>query len=197
MLLNDITYIKYYVSEGIYINDVPDYKTMSYIDKSAYLERIKLRLLKYGEDLAHIIYQFNNPNVALPDEYIEYIANTNLTIKTNNMISKTEQQPFSSALNKLTTSIFYISSSDKDEFNMDNNYAYELMVNLLDSYFVTFEKIIYIMSNYLDKTTGNIRIINFTIFFVSLVISIIYLIIFYRMMVNLEKDREKPLNLFL
>jgi hypothetical protein len=104
---------------------------------------------------------------------------------------------YSSALNKLTTSIFYISSSDKDEFNMDNNYAYELMVNLLDSYFVTFEKIIYIMSNYLDKTTGNISIINFTIFFVSLVISIIYLIIFYRMMVNLEKDREKPLNLFL
>jgi len=196
-LLNDITYIKYYVSEGIYINDVPDYKTMSYIDKSAYLERIKLRLLEYGEDLAHIIYQFNNPNVALPDEYIEYIANTNLTIKTNNMISKTEQQPYSSALNKLTTSIFYISSSDKDDFNMDNNYAYELMVNLLDSYFVTFEKIIYIMSNYLDKTTGNISIINFTIFFVSLVISIIYLIIFYRMMVNLEKDREKPLNLFL
>ena len=196
-LLNDITYIKYYVSEGIYINDVPDYKTLSYIDKSACLETIKLRLLEYGEDLAHIIYQFNNPNVDLPDEYIEYIANTNLTIKTNNIIPKTEQQPYSSALNKLTTSIFYISSSDKDEFNMDNNYAYELMVNLLDSYFVTFEKIIYIMSNYLDKTTGNIRIINFTIFFVSLVISIIYLIIFYRMMVNLEKDREKPLNLFL
>ena len=196
-LLNDVIYIKYFVSEGIYMNEVPNYSMLIDKDKTVYLNIIKSSISNYGSDLADIIYQFNNPKIDLPKDYKEFISNANLTLKTNNELSKTDQQPFSSALNKLTTAIFYVSSSDKDDFNMQNNYAYELMVNLMDSYYLSFEKIILTMLNYLDKRTEDIKLNNMIIFIVSFVISVIYLILFYRMMVKLDKDREKPLNLFL
>ena len=197
-LLNDIVYTKYFVSEGIYVHEAQNYLALQYIDKTSYLNAIKAELAEYGDDIANIIYQFNNPKVEFPKEYKEYITNTNLTIMVNNEISKKELQPYSSALSKLTTSIFFISSSDKDaDFTMENNFAYELMVNLMNAYYLTFEKIILLMLNFLKVRTEDIKIIFIIIFFVSFVISVTYLILFYRMMVKLDKDREKPLNLFL
>ena len=195
-LLEDIIYCKYFVSEGIYLYEVPDYPVI--YNKEIYLYFLRERIGYYGDDIAKIIYQFNNPNVDLPKEYTDFIKNTNLTIKTNNEFTKTEEQPYSSALSKLTTAIFYLSSSDKsDVFNMENNFAYELMVNLMDSYYRTFEKVILIMVNFLDERTKDIKTNNLIIFFVSFVISVTYLILFYRMVVRLDRDREKPLNLYL
>ena len=198
-MLNDIVYIKYFVSEGIYTNDVQNYSVFQHSKKTHYFNLIKTELAEYGDDITYIIYQFNNPKVEFPKKYKEYISNTNLTIKTNSEMSKTEQQPYSSALSKLTTSIFFLSSSDNDDdnFNMKNNFAYELMVNLMNSYYITFEKIILIMINFLEERTEDIKIIFIIIFLVSFVISVTYLILFQRMMVKLDKDREKPLNLFL
>ena len=132
-----------------------------------------------------------------PKDYTDFIANTNLTIKTNNELTKTEQQPYTSAISKLTTAIFYVSSSDYDDFNMQNNYAYELMVNLMDSYHLTFEDTIIKMIKFLNDQTKSIQVINIIIFFISFFISVSYLILFYGMLVKLDKDREKPLNLFL
>ena len=196
-LLNDISYIKYFVSEGIFINEISEYLSDKNINKTNYITIIKFILSGYADDITKIIYQFNNPKVNFPKEYIDFIANTNLTIKTNNELSKTEQQPYSSALSKLTTAIFYISSSNKDDFNMQNNYAYELMVNLMDSYYITFEAIILQMLNFLEDHTNNLHLITIIIFSISSAFSVGYLILFYRMMVKLDKDREKPLNLFL
>ena len=192
-LLNDISYIKYFISEGIFTNEVPNYNLLE-DNKTEYLVNIKLALSDYREDLANLIYQFNNPKETLPQEYNDYISNTNLTI-----ISSTakEQQPFSSAQNKLTTSIFYVSTSEKDDFNMENPYAYELMVNLLNSYYSAYEKIITFMSDFFEKGTKDIKLNNCIIFGISFVVSLVYLIVFYRMMMKLDKDREKPLNLFL
>ena len=196
-LLNDIIYCKYFVSEGIYLSEVPDYPVLKEYNKLIYLYFIRERLSFYGDDIANILYQFNNPKVRLPNEYFDYISNTNLTIKINNSISKTEQQPYSSAINKLTTAIFYLSSSDKDDFDMSNNYAYELMVNLMDSYYITFEKLIIIMVNFFDERIRDIKLNNIIIFSISFFVSVVYLLLFYRMIVKLDKDREKPLNLFL
>ena len=196
-LLNDIIYIKYFVSEGIYLNYVQNYSFLKEINETNYLSRIKTRISELGDDLAGLLYQFNNPKIKLPENYTKYIANAYLTIKTNNEKSKTEQQPYSSAVNKLTTAIFFVSNSDGNKFKLDNNFAYELMTNLLDSYYLSFERIIIIMIDYVEERAKDILTINLIVFIISFVISIIYLIIFYKMMVKLEKDREKPLNLFL
>ena len=197
-LLNDIIYCKYFVSEGIYVSEVPNYPVLREYSKEYYLFFIRERIGFYGNEISELIYKFNNPNLELSKEYYDFVTNTKLTIKTINENSNTELQPYFSAINKLTTSIHFVSSSDRvDIFNMENNYAYELMVNLMDCYYITFEKLIIIMINFLDEKTDEIKTYNLIIFFISFVISIFYLILFYKMMVRLEKDREKPLNLFL
>jgi hypothetical protein len=71
------------------------------------------------------------------------------------------------------------------------------MLNLLDSYFIVYQKIIFIMINDFNNNTKNSGTKNIIIFSVSFVVSIIYLLIFYKLMLRLDNDREKPLNLFL
>ena len=196
-MLNDISYIKYFVSEGIFLNDIPIYPTLLNTPKSIFLAKIKERLSEFGDELTDLIYQFNNPTIELPSKYAEYTSKTNLTLKTNNEISKTEEHPFFSAINKLTTSLFYLISSDKDEINMENKYAYELMMNLLDSYYKAFQNIIFIMTEFFDEKSKDLKFYNLILFFTSFFVSAVYICLFYRMVVRLEKDREKPLNLFL
>ena len=196
-LLDDIVYIKYIVSEGIYLNEIDDYLYYKYVNKTDYINIVKYIISSYSDDVTKILYEFNNPKVKFPKEYTDYISNTNLTIKTNNELTKTEQQPYSSAISKLTTALFYVSSSNNNDFNMQNNYAYELMVNLMDSYYITFEAIILKMLNFLNSQAKSIQVVNIIIFFISFFISVSYLILFYGMLVKLDKDREKPLNLFL
>ena len=53
------------------------------------------------------------------------------------------------------------------------------------------------MVDFLNAHTKSIKLTNIIIFAISFIISVSYLIIFYMMMVKLDKDREKPLNLFL
>ena len=101
-------------------------------------------------------------------------------------------------MNKLTTSLFYISTvSDNSQISMNNTYAYELMVNLLNEYFIAFERLILInLKDFVEKSrTLIIKVI--TIFCISLFFSILYLIAFWKIMSKLDRDREKPINLFL
>jgi hypothetical protein len=113
-------------------------------------------------------------------------------------MEKDDEQPFASAISKLTTAIFYISTiSDNNQINMNNTYAYELMVNLLNGYYIPFEKLIIILLNDFKEKTKNSGIKNIVILFISVFIAIFYLIIFWKMMSKLDNDREKPINLFL
>ena len=122
-----------------------------------------------------------------------------ITIKTiSNGIHKTEIQPYTSAINKLITSIFYISTiSNEEKIDMNNTYSYELMVNLLDGYYTPNSILIKILLNDFRIKTKNCGVKNIVIFSVSLFISCIYLVIFWKLMTNLDNDREKPINLFL
>ena len=110
----------------------------------------------------------------------------------------TEEQPFIPALNKLTTAIFYLSTmSELEPINLSNKYSYELMFNLLNEYFGKFEKLIIIMVSDYKNRTKSYGIRNIAIFSITLIFSIIFIIIFWRMMSKLDNDREKPINLFL
>ena len=80
---------------------------------------------------------------------------------------------------------------------MNNTYSYELMVNLLDGYYVPNENLIRILLNDFRTKTRNCGTKNIVIFSVSLFISCIYLAIFWKLMTSLDNDREKPINLFL
>ena len=83
---------------------------------------------------------FISADIEFSKEYKYFTSKTNITIKTlSNGIEKDEEQPFFSAFNKLTTSLFYLSTiSDKNQISMNNTYAYELMVKWLNGYYIHF-----------------------------------------------------------
>ena len=53
------------------------------------------------------------------------------------------------------------------------------------------------MSNDFNDSTKNCGVKNIVIFSIALFVSIMYLIIYYNLMMKLNDDREKPINLFL
>ena len=135
-------------------------------------------------------------------EYINYVSSTNVSIKSlnngvptievhvsiktlNNGVPTIEVHPFISAKTKLTNALFHISTSDKG-IDFSDKYAYELMINLLNSYYLAFERIIIIMSDDFNNSTKNCGVKNIVIFSVALFGSAIYLIIFYNLMLKLE-----------
>ena len=198
-LLKDITYTKYIITEIILCNSMPNYLFSKVYEKELYIFYFKEELSKYSEEISNIVNGFGSANIDFPKEYKNYISNTNITIKTlSNGIEKEEEQSFFSAINKLTTSLFYISTINNNSLiNMNNTYSYELMVNLLDGYYIAFEKIIIILVNDFKDKAKESRIKNIIIFFICLFFSCFYLIIFWKIMKDLNNDREKPINLFL
>ena len=198
-LLNDVGYIKYFITEGIIINNLQDFTLQSFGGKDEIISFIKKELSYYREDISNCLDSYKSANIKFSDEYKDYTSNTKITIKTlSNGIQKNEEQPFFSAMNKLTTSLFYISTtSDNEIINLNNTYSYELMVNLLNGYYISFEKLIIILLNDFKIKAQNSGIKNIVIFSISLFFACIYLIIFWKMMSSLDNDREKPINLFL
>ena len=198
-LLNDLSYTKYFITEGILTNYITDYTISKFSGKDEFISNIKNELAYYREDISNCLNSFTASNIKFPDEYKDYTSNTKIIIKTlSNGIEKDEEQPFFSAMSKLTTSLFYISTTSGSEIvNLNNTYSYELMVNLLNGYYISFERIIIILLNDFKTKTQNSGIKNIVIFSISLFISCIYLIIFWKMMSSLDNDREKPINLFL
>ena len=198
-LLNDISYVKFYITEAILANVVPNYILFQELEESKYISIMKNELSNYRQEISNIINGFNIASFSFSKEFIDYISNVNITIKTlSNGIQKTESQPFSSAVNKLITSIFYISTIDeKERIDMNNIYSYELMVNLLDGYYIPFENIILIMLTDLREKNKNCGVKNIIMLSVSLFVALIYLLIFWKIMSKLDNDREKPINLFL
>ena len=198
-LLNDVAYTKYFITEAILSNNMPNYKMFNFIEKEKYFSLIKDELSNYRQDLSDTINEFTNSNIDFSKEYKDFTSNTNITIKIlSNGNEKEEQQPFFSAINKLTTSIFYISTiTNNSQINMESPYSFELMVNLLSGYYIAFETLNEIMFEDYHEKTENAAINNFIIFLVTIVFSILVLFIFWKMMAKLNNDREKPINLFL
>ena len=198
-LLNDLAYIKYFINEAILSNIITDYKLFQRKTKEDYISYLKKELSNYREDISNTLNSFTSTNLQFSEEYKEFTSNTNITIKTlSNGVEKDDEQSFFTAMNKLTTSLFYISTvSDNSQISMNNTYAYELMVNLLNEYFIAFVRLIKInLEDFVEKSrTLIIKIV--IIFCISLFFSILYLIAFWKIMSKLDRDREKPINLFL
>ena len=198
-LLSDLTYIKYYVTEGICTTELNYYmmSTFNFQTEKDYLKNIQENIKEYLAEVNDIISKFDNTKMAFSEEYINYASKTNISIKTiNNGVPAIEVHPFISAKSKLTNALFHISTSEKG-IDFDDVFAYELMVNLLNSYYLAFERIIIIMSNDFNNSTKNCGVKNIVIFSVTLFGSVVYLVIFYNLMLKLDNDREKPINLFL
>ena len=200
-ILNDLTYIKYYLTEGILDTElnyyISNYLIRNHPKDTIYVEHIQKYIKGYLLDINDIISEFKTPKVKFSKEYYDYVSNTIITIKTiNNNEPTIENHPYISAETKLTNALYQVCNSRKG-INFNDKYVYELMINLLNSYYLNYEYLIQIMVRDFNEKTNNSGIKNIIIFSVSLLVSIIYLIIFYKLMLQLSIDREKSINLFL
>ena len=95
MLLNDLTYIKYYVTEGILSTNLNYYIMSNNSKEKTYINQIQKNLKEYLVEINDIISQYENPDIKLSKEYINYVSNAIIPIKTiNNNEPKIEYHPY-------------------------------------------------------------------------------------------------------
>ena len=197
-ILNNIAYIKYFVDEAVLINTLPNYIISEKIGEEKYINYLKDELLNYRQEFTDLYSSFTNVQSKFSKNLKNYLSNKNITIKTlSNGKSIDEEQPFNLGMNKLSTSIFYISSiSDFKLINMNNTYTYELMFNLLNGYYSTCMNIYLLLLEDIKQSKKNPEIFSKTLIFISLLLAILCIFSFYKFMVRLVLDREKSINLF-
>ena len=79
---------------------------------------------------------------------------------------------------------------------MDDRNSYELMKNLLNSYYNSWGMATeYLVENVKEHCTKSVS--SIVIFILSIIITFVFLILFWKIMTIFIEDREKPINLFL
>ena len=198
-LMNGIVYIKYFLTEGILTTNFENY-ALAMPNKDDYIKNIKSELSSYHTQFSTILTKMNNPDIKLSKEYMDYRDTEKIEMKTwNNGGENVEYQPLPSSQTKLLNAIMYIcnSPSDKNVFDLDNKYIYELSSNLLNSHFIVYEKIISFMTTNLKKESKSLGTKSIIIFCAAYLLTSIFLYFFWKLMIRLDNDREKPVNLFL
>ena len=195
IILNDILYIKYFVTEGVIGNLVPSYfPIMISGGRKNFFQDIKNELTFYRKDFTEVYNTFSSSNLC--KEYRNFMASTNIilltyTIDRNDSLTLL----FNTAMNRIPSSVNNL-LSDESLIVMNNRDTYELMYNLLNEYYVNWKKVVIILYEDCVKSTKLILPL-FLIAFGYLAISFILVIFFLKLLSQFSLDRERPINLFL
>ena len=195
-LLTNFVYVKFFITEAIISNTVPNYIFPKKYEKNKYLTFIKSELENFHKEFTQLEILFND-NAKFSKNYFDYISYTNITIKTiTNGLYLDEEVPLNAAMNRYATAVFYISTiSDLESINMTDKYSYELIMNILNSYYlssVNASSLIFEDIKNSAKNQFSVIIILFSIIFIFITV-----FIFYKFVINFIHDRQKPINLFL
>ena len=200
-LLHNLLYTKYFLTEAISCNSIDHY--LSY-DREDYIKRMNNELTVYRSEYATLYNSYSSATVTFNDDY-KRVTNTDIMVKSISTSTKQETttpHPFSTEMNKIPTAVFFISASTNysNTMNMEERYTYELMANLLSGYYSAWSQVTYILvdnvKEHCSKTSSSSSI-HILIFILSIVVSVAFLIIFWRMLLTFIEDRERPINLFL
>ena len=198
-ILSSLMYAKYFLTEAVLAQD-SSYRIYdtSYSNSHKYIEGMLTELRKYREDIYRSLNVFSEPD-KIGKEFAEYTQNKYLLVR---MIVAGEEQnksvPFWSGINQIPTSIFSISKVESNitEINLNNRNVYDLMMNLINDYFVGWKDISKLI---IDFITGNCKI-NFLlifIFIISFVFCVLYIFIFYKVLSNFISEGTRPVDLIL
>ena len=200
-LLHNLLYTKYFLTEAISCNSIDHY--LSY-NREEYIKRMNNELTVYRSEYASLYNSYSSATVTFNDDY-KRVTNTDIMVKSISTSTKQETttpHPFSTEMNKIPTAVFFISASTNysNTMNMEERYTYELMANLLSGYYSAWSQVTYILvdnvKEHCSKTSSSSSI-HILIFILSIVVSVAFLIIFWRMLLTFIEDRERPINLFL
>ena len=194
IILNDIVYIKYFVTEGV-INNIPSISNRPNDDD------IIDELASYRQEFAEVYDSFITEKLC--DEYINYMKNTNITIYTS-INTATVLQPknisllFNSVMSRISSSINnLVSLTSSSLLFMTNRDTYELMSNLINEYFINWQNVVNILFNDAQKTTKKLKSPLIIIFCFYFIFSAIMIVSILKLLSQFSLDREKPINLFL
>ena len=198
-IIYNILYTKYFLTEAIATNTIDNYMISEKIGKIHYLNYIKKELTNYHQEFIDLFDSFIVLKVKFSKNFTDFISYKNITaITVNNGIQNIESQPFNTIMNKLTTSIYYISTiSDLEKIDMNNKYSYELMINLINVYYISWTEASKLLLEDINSFVKNPGLYGKLILILSLIITILSIFSFYIIMNKLVLDRERPISLFL
>ena len=198
-ILINMVYTKYFITEAILSNTVKDYLMANIYGKKEYINYLKIEMSKCHQEFIYLRDIFNSKNVKMSKKFNDLVLYNNLTIRTlTNKISKEEELPFLEAMNRYASAIFYVSTiSESNSINMTDKYSFELMINILNNYYLTSVNASILILEDINHSIRNQGSSTKLIIIISLIIIIFLVIEFYRIMINFMHDREKPINLFL
>ena len=198
-LLNNILYTKYFLTEAITANTIESYLNMTEEETGEYIDQMKNELSTYRSEFVDVYNSYSNASVTFNKAYLNYTKNGLVNIKTiSNGMEREEKQPFSTAMNRIPTCVFYVSTviDSKSVMKMDDRNSYELMKNLLNSYYNSWGMATeYLVENVKEHCSKSVS--SIVIFILSIIITFAFLILFWKIMTIFIEDREKPINLFL
>ena len=198
-LLNNILYTKYFLTEAIAANTIESYLNMTEEETGEYIDQMKNELSTYRSEFVDVYNSYSNASVTFNKAYLNYTKNGLVNIKTiSNGMEREEKQPFSTAMNRIPTCVFYVSTviDSKSVMKMDDRNSYELMKNLLNSYYNSWGMATeYLVENVKEHCSKSVS--SIVIFILSIIITFAFLILFWKIMTIFIEDREKPINLFL
>jgi len=198
ILLNSFLYTKFFLTEVI-LSQNSSYTDELGEDQKEYVFKAKNEMVEYRQIINDYIAFFSNATVTFNNFYYDYINNVKVHVRTiSNFLPTIEIISYSSALNRIKTSIFFVSTITDNYLSLDlnNRYAYELMMNLLNDYFIIMRNVTFILA---ENTNDEAKspLILLIIFILSFIFVIIDLIIMWKLISKFIDDREKPVDLFL
>ena len=198
IILNDMVYVKYFVTEGV-IRNLPSFSDVNL--PFIIFDNVIEELAYYRQQFAEVYDSFITEKLC--DEYHDYMKKTNITIFTS-IYTSTILEPknisllFNSVMSRISSSINnLVSLTSPKLLLMSNRDTYELMYNLINEYFINWQRAVDILFNDALKTTKTLKSPLIIIFCFYFIFSLISIVLILKLLAQFSLDREKPINLFL
>lgn len=153
----------------------------------------------YRQVISETYSYFGNATISFSDEYKAYTEGSTMYIRTlSNAVPSVIFNRFEEGISRIPTTIFYVSTvnDNYNQITMSNRNAYELMMNLLNDYFIRWRELTMILVRDIKASTISDSRLTL-VFAVSFVISVISIIGIRQLFNRFIDDREKPIDLFL
>ena len=210
-LLSNMVYTKYFISEAIFANEIPKrfkdnddiYYYYNSKERQIYVAKLKRELADLLVLFNRLLNNFNSATITLSKEYTNFTGKANMSVYTITISDNGERESnvyetFSAAMRRIPSDVFYISSNIDPNYNIDmkNQNCYELMQNILNVFYTTWKQATIIL--FKDVKGHCLKsALSYIILVTSFIVTIICLIMLYKLLMIFSTDREKPINLFL
>ena len=194
--MTNILYTKYYVTEGVLANTLNiEYVPVIYnMDITHFINDVVEELTECRNKFTELFSIFTSNDLC--QEYNNFMKITKINIATLT-VNKHENLEilFNNALSRVPASLNDLIANPYS-IKMDNRDTYELMYNLINEYYMNWQKVINILFNDSIKATKLRLSLKFFIVLYFIISAIFFVILFF-LLSKLSLDREKPINLFL